>query len=210
MKNYKRVLSAILAALLVFSMAGCGKNNGSNGKKGKKGGALSDSKISDAKDTSTDDVFQEDPDFTAGDVKGWINNLVIRGDRLFFYSDEWIEDSSSSDAEPEEATDGEAYIDGEWNGYDMIRFYSMPLTGGEPELLAEVKSDDNYYLDRLFVDKSENIYVTMTKWTSDDRSVSKLYRLDNGKLADERDISAITDVSGDSWLSNLYMNEDYF
>ncbi|MBO4862731.1 MAG: hypothetical protein J5517_00045 [Eubacterium sp.] len=210
MKSFKKALCVTLAIGLILSMAGCGKNNGSNKGKGK-GGLGGDSKISDAKDTSTDDVFREDPDFSIGETKGWISNLEIRGDKIYFYSDEWIEESSGTDAEVGEiigsATESDAY---NYNpsGYDIIRFYSMPVEGGDAEQIAELKTEDNFYMDRFFVDKDGNFLVNMTKWTSDDRNVSKLYRLENGELTDEKDISAITDVSGDSWLSNFYMNED--
>ena len=140
------------------------------------------SSLSDAKTKSMEAVFSEDDDFSISEVKGWVSSLVLSDNNLFFYTEE------SGDK-------------------NIIRFYKVSKEGGTPELIAELETDDKTYMDELFLDKDENIYVTQTKWTSDERNKTSLYTLKNGKLDNEKNISKITDVSGDSWLSELYMDK---
>ncbi len=199
----RRALCLTLAFSLILGTAGCGKKKDSSN--------ASDSKISDAKVMSGDFIYTEDPDFHVDGMQGEVYDYCYRDGYLYINTGEWVSSASETDAGiltgvyEDTASDGDGMM--EDDGYSVNRIYKVSSEGGTAELLAEVTSDD-YYFDRMLVDKDNNLYITKVKYTDDDRNQTKMYKVENGELTDEKDLSKITDVSGDSWLSNLIMDEN--
>ncbi len=196
----KKLLCLTLAAALTVGTVGCGKKN-------EKGTVESESKISAAKDMSGDYIYTEDPDFAVNNVEGEVYDYTNSNGYLYIFSGEWFDTASGTDGEPEMATPVDGNMMGD-SSSTIYRIYKVPETGGDAELLLEETDDGNWYMDRMLVNKDGELYVTKVKYSEDDRTLSKMYKLDNGQLTDEKDISKITDVSGDSWLSNLMMDDE--
>lgn len=198
---YKNIICIVLIAGLIMSITACG-NKAKENKEFVTEGSVSDERIStggDAADNSfmnLSTVFNKDESFHLNNVKGWIIDVVLIKDELFFYTNETVTSDISG-------TSGDATEE-----KNVVRFYKADADGGEAQLLAEIESGNKTYVDRMLVDGNSNIFVTKTKWISDERNMTKIYSLRDGSLTDKKDISSITDVSGDSWLDSLFVDAD--
>ncbi len=103
MRKAKRLAAFVLAGIMMMSLAGCGK-----------GGSKDSSK---KKTTDVKNVTFAVSDFALEGVEGDISTIVVKGDKLYFTSYEWIEgdsagtkaeDSSEKDAADEETTGEDA------------------------------------------------------------------------------------------------------
>ena len=198
---YKNIICIVLIAGLIMSITACG-NKAKENKEFVTEGSVSDERISTGGDTADNSfmnlstVFNKDESFHLNNVKGWIIDVVLMKDELFFYTNETVTSDISG-------TSGDATEE-----KNVVRFYKADADGGEAQLLAEIESGNKTYVDRMLVDGNSNIFVTKTKWISDERNMTKIYSLRDGSLTDKKDISSITDVSGDSWLDSLFVDAD--
>lgn len=90
----KKSVAVCMAAVLMFSMTGCGDKGGSE---------------KDEKKENTNDMVYEGSDIAIDGVEGDISQIFVKGDRLYFNTYEWIEGGSSDTEEKEDdSTDEEA------------------------------------------------------------------------------------------------------
>ena len=203
LKLSKKRICISLISCLVMGLISCGKTEES-------GSTITDTTgsnyVAEPSFETAEGVFCLDKAFKLEGVKGWIAKVSMSEDSLYFYTDENVV-SDDSPASPTDvmSTKTDAV---KKDSYNIIRFYKASKSGGSAELLADIKIKNKSYIDSLLLDKDSNIYVTETKWTKDERSKTNLLKLKDGKLTDEINISDITDVSADSWFSELFMNRE--
>ena len=89
--KWKKAAALVMASVMMMSMAACGKKEKTSSKKTKE---------------NKKDMTYEATDLEIDGIKGDINTCVVSGDRIYFYTYEWIESDSEEgenpDAEPEE------------------------------------------------------------------------------------------------------------
>ena len=200
LKFSKKRICISLVSCLVLGLISCGRNEETESQ-------IQDNTSASYEEEPSFEIkegsFCLDKTFKLEDVKGWIEKVSISGDMLYFYTDEKV----TFDASPTDvmSTKTDAEKD---DPYDIIRFYKASTKGGSAQLLADVKVKKKSYIDTMLLDIDADIYVTKTKLSEDERSKTKLLKLKDGKLTDAVNISDVTDVSADSWFSELYMNQD--
>jgi ABC-type glycerol-3-phosphate transport system substrate-binding protein len=89
---FKKSAAVCMAAVLMFSMTGCG------GKSGTK----EDEKKEDSKT-----MVYESSDIAVDGIKGDISRVIVKGDRLYFDTYEWIEEGSSDKEKSSDDSTGE-------------------------------------------------------------------------------------------------------
>ena len=168
---YKNIICIVLIAGLIMSITACG-NKAKENKEFVTEGSVSDERISTGGDTADNSfmnlstVFNKDESFHLNNVKGWIINVVLIKDELFFYTNETVTSDISG-------TSGDAAEE-----KNVVRFYKADADGGEAQLLAEIESGNKTYVDRMLVDGNSNIFVTKTKWISDERNIHQIITFD--------------------------------
>lgn len=87
MKNlFKKSTAILMAAAMMISMAGCGSKDG--------GGSSKEEKTEDTKT-----MVYESSTLALEGVQGNISNFIVKGDKLYFNTYEWLEGESTEDGE---------------------------------------------------------------------------------------------------------------
>lgn len=107
MKNtrlLKRTICIAMAAIMAVSIPACGKDKGDGtGKGGNKTTEEARDLIEEAKDTSTDGVFEAEDLMVTG-FEGDISSLKATEDTIYFLTSEWIEDETATSGDSSEVT----------------------------------------------------------------------------------------------------------
>lgn len=88
---FKKVAAGCMAAVLMFSMTGCGGKDGSSKKEEKK--------------EDTKNMVFEGNEIALDGVQGDVSEVFVKGDKLYFSTYEWIEKESSDSKEEKKADD---------------------------------------------------------------------------------------------------------
>lgn len=125
MKKYvfKKTAAVLMAAMMVFSVAGCGKKGGKGGK-------------SEPKDTKN--MTYEGEEFAVEGLKGEVSSFFVKGDRIYLETYEWEDGIGSEDKiEPSE---GEAE-----SGEEVTsEAETSEAETSEAETSEEAVTEDNY------------------------------------------------------------------
>ncbi len=89
---FKKSVAVCMAAVLMFSMTGCGGKNGSE---------------ADEKKENTNDMVYEGNDIAIDGIEGDISQIFVKGDKLYFNTYEWIEGGSSDTEKKADDSTGE-------------------------------------------------------------------------------------------------------
>lgn len=106
----KKIVAVLVAGIMVLSMTGCGKD----GDKGSSGGGKGETK----QDMKT--MVYQSNEITFDGIQGDIGDFIVKGDKIYFTTYEWIEgDNQSEGNEKEEADTAEDGTDeGDTSGED--------------------------------------------------------------------------------------------
>lgn len=85
----KKSAALVMAAVMMFSMGGCGKKDGS--KKEEK--------------TDTKEMVFEGTEMALEGIEGDVGSFVVKDDRIYFYTSEWIEGKGSEEESDKEDTE---------------------------------------------------------------------------------------------------------
>ena len=199
MRKLKRALCAALAGVMVFSLAGCGKNSGSGTGNGNGSG-----KSSEAKNENPDTVFGLDDSFSIDGIEGEVTSFVLSGDKLYIASSEWVEDASESDASE---TDSE-YLAENPEGSSTTRVYSCALDGGSAELLYEHEEFGSVYLNKLVAKPDGTPCFVMTDYGEDgDKAKFPYYEYDGSEFKEVMDLASLSS-SSDTYIDKVYYLEN--
>lgn len=89
---FKKSVAVCMAAVLMFSMTGCGGKDGSE---------------ADEKKENTNDMVYEGNDIAIDGIEGDISQIFVKGDKLYFNTYEWIEGGSSDTEKKADDSTGE-------------------------------------------------------------------------------------------------------
>lgn len=89
---FKKSVAVCMAAVLMFSMTGCGGKNGSE---------------ADEKKENINDMVYEGNDIAIDGIEGDISQIFVKGDKLYFNTYEWIEGGSSDTEKKADDSTGE-------------------------------------------------------------------------------------------------------
>lgn len=91
MRLCKQIVAVIMAGIMMFSMAGCGKGDGQKGG-GKGNGSKSQNEISE----DFKSMVYKSSDIVMEGAQGDIEAFVVKGDRIYFRTTEWIEEEAEA------------------------------------------------------------------------------------------------------------------
>lgn len=94
---FKKSVAVMLASVMAVSMAGCG---------GDKSGSKKDEKKEDTKN-----MVYESSDISLEGVEGDIGTFIVKGDKIYFSTYEWIEGKTETDGSEDKDAEGETAAD---------------------------------------------------------------------------------------------------
>lgn len=89
--RWKKAAALLMASVMMVSMVACGKKDkSSSGSKEKK--------------ENKKEMTYEESDLQVDGIKGDISSYIVEGDRIYFYTSDWVEDEGSGDTTTEDSS----------------------------------------------------------------------------------------------------------
>ena len=157
-KLAKQLTAITMAGIMMLSMTGCGKggNNGSGGKNEPK------------QDTKT--MVYQGNEIVFDGVQGDIGDLIVKGDKIYFTTYEWIEgDAQAGDSEGEESDTSEEGMD-EGDTSDGEEKESSGESTTEDETSEEETTEEKSKDETTEATTEENTEENTTEESADDTS----------------------------------------
>lgn len=155
--RWKKAAALLMASVMMVSMVACGKKDkSSSGSKDKK--------------ENKKEMTYEESELQVDGIKGDISSYVVEGDRIYFYTYDWVEDEGSGDTATEETSEEDASSEegteadteeaseedsSEDNGEDTSAEEGSEKEASEEETVEEVSGKTYFYVYSMKTDGSD-------------------------------------------------------